>query len=68
MNPIQGTSYENLNIMKAHHGQCDQLYANGENFLIDENIEDGLAQIRSFLSAMERHFLMEKTILFPTFE
>ena len=57
-----------LEFMQIHHGQCDQLYADGENSLLDEQIEEGVGQITTFLSEMERHFLMEETVLFPTFE
>ena len=57
-----------LEHMQAHHGRCDQLYADGENFLLDEQIEEGLESIKSFLNEMERHFQMEETVLFPTFE
>ena len=57
-----------LGHMQAHHGRCDQLYADGENFLLDEQIEEGLESIKSFLNEMERHFQMEETMLFPTFE
>ena len=57
-----------LEHMQAHHGRCDQLYADGENFLLDEQIEEGLESIKSFLNEMERHFQMEATLLFTTFE
>ena len=57
-----------LEYMQEHHGRCDQLYADGENFLLDEQIEEGLESIKSFLNEMERHFQMEETVLFPTFE
>ena len=57
-----------LEHMQAHHGRCDQLYADGEKFLLDEKIEEGLESIKSFLNEMERHFQMEETVLFPTFE
>ena len=57
-----------LEHMQAHHGRCDQLYADGKNFLLDEQIEEGLESIKSFLNEMERHFQMEETVLFPTFE
>jgi len=57
-----------LEFMQIHHGQCDQLYADGENALLDEQMEEGVGQITTFLSEMERHFLMEETVLFPTFE
>ena len=30
-----------LEHMQAHHGRCDQLYADGENYLLDEQIEEG---------------------------
>ncbi len=51
-----------LEHMQAHHGRCDQLYADGENFLLDEQIEEGLESIKSFLNEMERHFQMEETV------
>ena len=57
-----------LGHMQAHHDRCDQLYADGENFLLDEQIEEGLELIKSFLNEMERHFQMEETVLFPSFE
>jgi len=57
-----------LEHMQVHHGRCDQLYADGENFLLDEQLEEGLESIKSFLNEMERHFQMEETVLFPTFE
>ena len=57
-----------LEHMQAHNVRCDQLYADGENFLLDEQIEEGLESIKSFLNEMERHFQMEETVLFPTFE
>ena len=57
-----------LEFMQIHHGQCDQLYADGENSLLDEQVEKGVGQISTFLSEMERDFLMEETVLFPTFE
>ena len=57
-----------LEHMQAHHSRCDQLYADGENFLLDEQIEEGLESIKSFLNEMERHFQMQETVLFPTFE
>ena len=57
-----------LEHMQAHHRRCDQLYADGENYLLDEQIEEGLESIKSFLNEMERHFQMEETLLFPTFE
>ena len=57
-----------LEFMQIHHGQCDQLYADGENSLLDEQMEEGVGQITTFFSEMERHFLMEETVLFPTFE
>ena len=52
-----------LEHMQAHYGRCDQLYADGENFLLDEQIEEGLESIKSFLNEMERHFQMEETVL-----
>lgn len=57
-----------LEHMQAYHGRCDQLYADVENYLLDEQIEEGLKSIKSFLKEMERHFQMEETVLYPTFE
>ena len=39
-----------------------------KTFLLDEQIEEGLESIKSFLNEMERHFQMEETVIFPTFE
>ena len=39
-----------------------------KTFFLDEQIEEGLESIKSFLNKMERHFQMEETVLFPTFE
>ena len=36
--------------------------------MLDEQLEEGLESIKSFLNEMERHFQMEETVLFPTFE
>ena len=36
--------------------------------MLDEQIEEGLESIKSFLNEMERHFQMEENVLFPTFE
>ena len=55
-----------LEHMQAHHGRCDQLYADGENFLLDEQLEEGLESIKSFLNEMERHFQMEETSFRPS--
>ena len=41
-----------LEFMQIHHGQCDQLYADGENSLLDEQMEEGVGQITIFLSEM----------------
>ena len=57
-----------LEHMQAHHGRCDQLYTDGENFLLDIQLEEGLESIKSFPNEMERHFQTEETVLFPTFE
>ena len=57
-----------LEHIQAHYGRCDQLYADGENFLLDEQIEEDQELIKSFLNEMERHFQMEETVLFQTFE
>ena len=34
-----------LEHMQAHHGRCDQLYADVEKFLLDEQIEEGLESV-----------------------
>ena len=53
-----------LEHMQAHHGRCDQLYADGENFLLDEQIEEGLDSIKSFQTKWKGIFRWKKPCSF----
>ncbi|MCP4295217.1 MAG: hemerythrin domain-containing protein [Proteobacteria bacterium] len=54
--------------MAFDHKRCDDLYAEGESKVLEGQLEEGMAILGSFIVGMERHFKIEETILFPTFE
>lgn len=54
--------------MTDNHHHCDDLFAAAENALGDGDWATCTGQFRKFADAMEHHFGMEETILFPAFE
>lgn len=54
--------------MEYDHKRCDELYAEGESKILEGDIEEGLEILGGFIVGMERHFRIEESILFPTFE
>ncbi len=54
--------------MELEHSRCDQLYADGEAALLNDEIDLGCELIQAFILNMERHFDMEENLLFPAFE
>ena len=54
--------------MQKHHGHCDELYADAETMLLDGRIDEVMVRMKAFLKQMERHFIIEETLLFPTVE
>jgi len=54
--------------MEIDHSRCDQLYADGEAAILDNQLQDGKELIEAFVLNMGRHFDMEEEIFFPAFE
>ena len=54
--------------LSTDHRRCDELFAKAEELVSKENWERGKAQFEAFETAMERHFNMEESVLFPRFE
>jgi uncharacterized protein (DUF2249 family) len=60
---------ENIkHFMEIDHSRCDQLYADGEAAILDEQMQVGKELIEAFILNMGRHFDMEEKIFFPAFE
>jgi len=59
------------NIVKkfgADHSRCDQIFAETEELISDENWVQGGARFLDFNNAMLHHFDVEETVLFPRVE
>ncbi|MBI2311690.1 MAG: hemerythrin domain-containing protein [Betaproteobacteria bacterium] len=54
--------------MTDNHHHCDDLFAAAENAAGDGDWAACAGQFRKFADAMEHHFGMEETVLFPAFE
>ncbi|MCF6283102.1 MAG: hemerythrin domain-containing protein [Candidatus Polarisedimenticolaceae bacterium] len=54
--------------MSADHRICDEVFARAEELIADGNWDEGTAKFKVFHDAMEHHFTMEETVLFPAFE
>ena len=54
--------------MSADHRSCDEIFARAEELIADGNWAEGAARFKQFHDAMEHHFSMEETVLFPAFE
>ncbi len=54
--------------METDHSRCDQLYADGEAAILDDQKQLGKESIEAFVLNMGRHFEMEEKIFFPAFE
>ncbi len=55
-------------IMSADHSACDEVFARAEELIADSNWSEGAEQFKQFHDAMEHHFTMEESVLFPAFE
>lgn len=55
-------------IMSADHHTCDEAFARTEELIADGNWSDGSEHFKKFHDAMEHHFSMEESVLFPAFE
>jgi len=54
--------------MAGHHKECDELFAQAEEAIADNNWADGVPKWSQFASELEKHFTREESILFPEFE
>ena len=54
--------------LSADHRRCDELFAKTEELVSKEDWNEGQPRFEAFEAAMERHFNMEESVLFPRFE
>ena len=54
--------------MSADHRHCDEIFAKAEELIANGNWSEGGPEFKAFHDAMEHHFTMEETVLFPAFE
>ncbi len=52
--------------MSGDHQRCDEIFARTEAAAVSGNIDPALLQ--GLIDAVQRHFLIEEEVLFPTFE
>jgi len=50
------------------HSHCDDLFAEAEKLVADGEWSNARSGHDAFIQAMERHFTMEESVLFPAFE
>jgi len=53
--------------LTAHHGTCDELFANMED-AVSKSIENAKEAYEAFAKETERHFQMEERVMFFEFE
>ncbi|HEC17088.1 MAG TPA: hemerythrin domain-containing protein [Sedimenticola sp.] len=53
--------------MSAEHQRCDKIFVQAEEAVSNGDLEKGAALLKEFEEAIEQHFLMEETILFPAY-
>lgn len=56
------------NYMSGDHRHCDAIFAAAESAVDEQNWELAKQQTGAFLKAMEEHFSIEESVLFPAFE
>ncbi len=54
--------------LMADHRRCDELLAGVENKITAGDWEHAQSEFSGFSQAMERHFTMEESVMFPSFE
>lgn len=54
--------------MSADHRICDEVFARAEELIADNSWAEGAEKFKQFHDAMEHHFTIEETVLFPAFE
>lgn len=53
--------------MKTDHRRCDDLFAQAEEAASKGDWENAGAMFKEFEDAVEHHFIMEETVLFPAY-
>lgn len=54
--------------LSSDHKRCDDLFASAETNASQNKWEEAQANLKEFITALERHFGMEEKVLFPEFE
>ncbi len=54
--------------LSGDHKRCDDLFASAETNASQNKWEEAQANLKEFITALERHFGMEEKVLFPEFE
>ena len=54
--------------MKPEHRACDNLFAEAEGAVINDNFDAANTLFQEFMDDTLRHFHKEESVLFPTFE
>ena len=54
--------------MTRNHRHCDELFAEAEELIAQEEWVQGREKFEAFRDAMENHFSQEENVLFPGFE
>lgn len=54
--------------LKADHRRCDGFFVEAEQLAADGNWQTAEEAFRAFHQAMEHHYAMEESVLFPDFE
>jgi len=53
--------------MTNNHKQCDEMFVQAEEAVANGDWEKATALFNEFEAAIEQHFLMEETVLFPAY-
>ncbi len=53
--------------MTSDHKRCDEIFVQAEEAVSKGDWESAATQFKAFEEAIEQHFLMEETVLFPTY-
>jgi len=53
--------------MTADHKRCDEMFAQAEEAVSNGDWEKAAALFKEFDDAVEHHFIMEETVLFPAY-
>lgn len=54
--------------MRLDHARCDLLFSRAESAVDDARWQDAATLVAAFVDALQQHFEIEETVLFPAFE